>query len=442
MWKRELITHYEKKEKHIICLAKEDPERAANDWGFVRMPSRVCPVNDVFIEWIYVIDLELDIFRVSDYNNDTPLDPGRYGTQYFRLYSIPRDLFEDDAIEAAGLRYPVMGDTIPAEHFFEDEIPASDPVLLTFYQSFSPVPTPTFDPPSGTRQPSWHKLQLALLEEFVQYFMHSFRDTCPSRTSSPFVFQQLAYAVLSLTSYSGIKFHRTTSEYMLHADKIDTMYHTPSWDPPASDTYWLNDILIVLNQNLSTNENGDPSPSTQASLARASQLAPAAPTIAVIFSVHAIMLVHIAPDTPITHTAALPLLTIDPATTPFSDEAIACLASVSFETPGILALIDLFTRHPRVPLYPAVSAARLPAELCRMVFHYADESTQAALEATCRMFRAVAVEYPRLGGRTLKKWGKQEVLGFGGAEKYGWELGLWGTEKLNVNMPLVRVVEE
>lgn len=442
MWKLELIAHYEKKEKNIICLAREDPERASNDWGYVRMPSRVCPVNDVLIEWIYVIDLELDIFRVSDYDNDTPLEPGTYGTQYFRLNSIPRDLFEDAAMEAAGHRYPVMDDTIPSEHFYQDEILTPDPLLLAIYQSISPAPTPTFDHPPGNRKSSWHKLQLALLEEFVQYFMHSFRDSCPSRTSSPFVFQQLAYAVLSFTSYSGIKLHRTTSEYMLHADKIDPMCRTPSWDPPASDTYWLNDILIVLNQNLSTNANGDPSPSTQASIARATQLAPAAPTIAVIFSVHAIMLVHIAPNTPITHTAVLPLLTIDPATTPFSEEAIACLASVSFETPGVLALIDLFTAHPRVPLYAAVSAARLPAELCRMVFHYADESTQTALEATCRIFRAVAVEYPRFGGRTLKKWGKEEVLEFRGAEKYGWELGLWGTEKLSVNMPVVRVMEE
>lgn len=440
MWKRALIALYEKEEKKIICLVRADPHRLSNDWDYVQMPCRICPVNDIFIEWIYVIDLELDVFRVSDFDNDTPLEPGRYGTQYFPLNNVPRDLFEIAAMEATGQRYPVMSDTIPAEHFYKYEIPAPDPVLLALYQSFSPAPTPTFDPPSGDRKSTWHELQLVLLGEFITYFAYSFRDTYPSRTSSPFVFQQLAYAVLSFTSSSGMKFHHTTDEYILGADAIDAICRTPSWDPPAEETYWLNDILIVLNQHLSTDANGDPSPSTQASIARASQLAPAAPTIAVIFSMHAIMLVHIAPDTPITHTAVLPLFTIDPTTAPFSDEAIACLASVSFATPGVLALTDLFTAHRRVPLLAAVSAARLPAELCRIVFNYADEATQTALEATCRMFRAVASEYPRIGEFTLRKGGAVGLLEFGNADEDGWELGLWGREKVIVNMPVVRVV--
>lgn len=405
------------------------------------MPSRVCPVNDIFIEWIYVVDLDLNVFRVSDTDNDNPLEPGTQGTQYFRLDNIPRHLFENQAMETTGYRYPVMCESHTTEYSLFDmgDVPAPDPILLASYEALTPPPTSTFSLPCGDRKSTWHKLQLQLLREFVQYFVYSFRDSCPSRTSSPFVFQQLAYAVLCLTSRAGMKFHRTTSEYVLHFDSIDPISRTPTWDPPDGDSYWLGDILIVLNQHVCTAANGDPSASTKASIALAVTLAPSTPTIAVIFSVHAIMLVNIVPGEPITHTVALPLFTLDPAAEPFGDEATASLEGVSYATPGVLALLDLFTAHPRVPCFAAVSGARIPTELCLMVFRFADQETQDAMEASCRMFRAIAEQYPRFAGRRVDKLGSGGWVEFAGTDEYGWEMGLWGREKVAVNMPVLKL---
>lgn len=405
------------------------------------MPSRVCPVNDLFIEWIYVIDLDLDVFRVSDVDNCDADEPGMHGTQYFRINNIPRNLFLREAMQTTGFRYPIMSGAIPDEHFAYHlgDIPEPEPALFALYDSFSPRPVSSFSIPSGNRNSPWDRLQLELLGQFVEHYVYSFCDSCPSRTSSPFVFRQLAYAVLSLTSSDGMKFHYTTTGSVFPINNIDGVLCTPSWEPPDGDTYWLGDVLIVLNQHLSTTASGAPSPSTQASIAQAVQLAGAKPTTAVIFSVHRIILVHIAPGEPITHSVALPLLTLDPTSEPFSDESRAGLESVGYATPGVLALIDLFRMYPRVAHSPALSSARLPAELCCMVFRYADEDTQAALEATCRMFRAIAVEYPRIGGRTLEKWGADDCLEFGGPQDAGWELGVWGREKLRLDMLLARL---
>ncbi|KAL0634972.1 hypothetical protein Q9L58_006090 [Maublancomyces gigas] len=158
-----------------------DHDHQFGDWGYATMPSRVCPINFTFMEWIYVIDLELNVFRISTYDNDTPLEPGRYRTQYFRLDNIPRDLFEPEAVAATGLTYLIMSGIVAAEHSVDclSEIPAPDPVLLELYQSFSPAPTPSFALPSGDRKSHWCKLQLGLLGEFVKYFVYSFRDSCP-----------------------------------------------------------------------------------------------------------------------------------------------------------------------------------------------------------------------------------------------------------------------
>lgn len=416
--------------------------------------SRLCPVNDIFIEWVYLIDFDLNVFRVSDSDIDTPEDPISRGIQFFRLDNVPLHFLGCAAIEETGLDYPIMSDRVPPEHFANHlgEIPAPNPALLVMYQTLSPPPTATFSLPTGPRVSAWHKLQLLLISEFVEYFTYSFIDSCPSRVSSPFVFRQLAYAILCLTSQSGLKFHRTTAPYLLAAGAIEPECRTPSWEPPDTDRYWLGDVLIVLNQDLATSTSGVPSPSTQASIARAVQLAPATPTTAVIVSVHAVVLMHIAADQHITHTPALPLFTLDRAAAPFTPHALATLASVSYATPGVLALLDLFAAHPRIHVYAAAAAPPvLPTELWRAVFQYADEATQDALEGACRFFRALAVEYPRVGGCTLMHWrGERFVCEGGGAVDVkgaaegvgeGWEVGVWGEGKVRLGMKLLEVVE-
>lgn len=391
------------------------------------------------IDWVYTIDIDQNVFRVCE-TVEEPFEPGTVGTQYFRLDNIPRHLFKEEIVGSSDL---MMRVSVPAIYLAThlDRFPQPDRGLLALYDSFAPPPQATFSLPSGDRMSTWHRLQLELIQQFVQYFRLSFCDSCPSRYSSPFVFRQMAYAVLCLTSRAGLKFHRCTATYLLDADSIDPRVRTPTWEPPETDTYWLGDVLIVLDQDLSVSS---PSANTKASIARAVQLAPATPTTAVILSVNAIILVHIAPGQPITHTARLPLLTLGPSAHPFTPQAIASLQSVSYATPGVLALLDLFNTHPRIPRFAAVSPARLPVELCRMVFHAADEPTQDALEASCRIFRAAAGEYPRIGELTLDTWGPHDKVKLGALYEGGdgWQVGLWGMEKVEINMPVVRIRRE
>lgn len=121
------------------------------------MPSRDCPRNDVSIEWIYVIDLGLNTFRVSG-SDFTGADMG--GVKFFRLENIPRALFTDNAITSSGLDFPVISDYIPSKHIAANqaEIPVPSPSLLTLYYSLSPTPTATFTPPAVRRNSVWHNL--------------------------------------------------------------------------------------------------------------------------------------------------------------------------------------------------------------------------------------------------------------------------------------------
>lgn len=495
-WKQALITQLREEESRILLLGREKPEHESDDedederddedgderdyeyeevnerddeyeevsdddekgeeyWGYSVRPSRHCPFNDVFIEWIYVIDLDLNIFRVSD-SDFTEAD--MEGVKFFRLENIPRALFTHDAITSSGLDFPVMGDSIPSEHMAADpaEIPVPSPSLLALYSSLSPTPTATFTTPAVRRNPVWHNLYLRILSAFVPYYAESFRDAIPSLTCSPYVFRQLAYAILSLTSTPVLKFHPTSIVY------IDRVVRTPTWEPPDEDTYWLGDVLIVLNPHIATTSSGAPSVSTKASIALASELASGNPTTAVLFSVHAIMLVKIALEG-ITHTPILPLFTLDATKPPFTDDVFDALDDIGFGTPGVLALLDLFAVHPRVKNVRGRVPALLPPELWRAVVGFADEQVRLALEGTCRCFRDLVGEYPRFGRVAFVGWKgdvwelagggvgnlvtMDEVNRHGLQEEWdqlqlgGWglELSEWGKERIDIRMPLLGI---
>lgn len=72
-----------------------EPERHYRDgvfWGYDQMPCRDCPRLGTFIDWMYVIDLDQNVFRVNC-QNDVDSSGDRV-IKYFRLDNILQWLFE------------------------------------------------------------------------------------------------------------------------------------------------------------------------------------------------------------------------------------------------------------------------------------------------------------------------------------------------------------
>lgn len=260
-----------------------------------------------------------------------------------------------------------------------------------------------------------------------------------------------------------MKFHRTRSRHKVHAGSVRTRIRTPSWEPPDADSYWLGDVLILLHEHLDTPPDGSPSALTRATIARAVQLATATPrddVVVVLFAVHAVLLVRIL-ATPtghsVTYTPTLPLLVSGPGTNTFGRPTLTTSLGPGCATLGALALQSLFTERPRVSRFPAITAPPiLPTELWQLVFRAADVEAQDGMESTCRLFRALAGECPRIGGWFLVRChGVDQFVAFNssGAERVvcvdvvgranrgggGCEVGLWGVGRLRLNMPLVKV---
>lgn len=445
------------------------------------MPSRHCPPLDIFIDWIYVVDLDQNVFRV--YCRNDAYTWNNCGIQYFRLDNIPRWLFNlepaDDTSQDGKIYsiYPIATASVknvPIEHWADNicDIPPPQRELCDLYRTLSPQQLRI---PKAAIAPAWKTLQIQLLGQLVEYFLQSSHDVCPSPRSSPFVIRQLAYAVLCFTqsgASAGMKFQSTDAPHKVLYCRVRGGAQTPAWEPPDSNSYWIGNVFILLDQYIH-----DPESAT-AAVAKVVQLVTAVcasskPEVkAVIFSIYCIIIVSIR-RTPegglqISRTPELQLLCSDSAATALGSRDMKILRADMFATPGIEALIDLFAScAPQTPPPPQSFPANLPPELSQQIFRCADPCTQSALEASCRLFREIAAEYPRLGEWTLLKCtAGPEFVAFrsstqsqhvvrlkpmsGRYKRFpsrmnvsGFEVGLWGRGvQLSLNLPLfnVRVV--
>ncbi|KAL0635205.1 hypothetical protein Q9L58_005851 [Maublancomyces gigas] len=482
-WKNASMTRFRLEEARILALTRASPLREVRDqtyWGYRVLPSRHLPQHLLPLQWIYVIDLDQNVFRIYGENHCVVSDRG---VQYFRLDNIPRWLFGLDPVPAAGkddrIMHPVMTATtatVPVKHWANilHQIPCQiltvKPELLELYRSFSTDKYPLFSVPPGPNIPTWKSLQLQLLHQLLEFFRYSLVDIHLSSRCSNFVRRQLSYAILSHMRHTGMKFNNTDVSYKMYFGHISSEVRTPSWEPPTTDSYWLGDVLILLTEQIYF-YHGQPTTSTQAEIARVVQLATtqsSLDTVAVLFAVSRIVIVNIH-HTPhglqVSHSHCLPLVDISDPATGFGTD-IRRLTTTRCGSPGIEALMNLFSSRPQF-LPSAIPVARpgnLPIELCEQIFRYADHEVQFKLERTCGVFRYIATLYPRIGEWTLVRCtgdnnfvarrgssqsmhevridGVWKVRGRNTAGRSGFEVGLCGAgEMLKLNVPLLNVVE-
>lgn len=442
------------------------------------MPSRSYPRIGHWVEWIYVIDLDQNVFHITNKNDSEEFAIG--GSPDFRLDHIPRWFFGPEwapaDLDREGPNPLMTGSSlnVPIEYWADYllDIPAPKPELLELFRSFSPQPAPVLSVPPAAHVPAWRRLQLQLLHKLAKFFLRSFHDTCSSRKRSPFVLQQLAYAVLGLTRGAAmIKFRSTNTPHKRLHRSPRWGTQTPNWEPPSTDSYWLSGVLILLDENIHC------SAAQPTAIARAVQLA--CPThdspdaVAVIFSVRCIIIVNIhqTPQGPeVSHSVDLPLLDFGNLDGAPGREYLELTKDVKCDTPGTQALMDLFSARFPVPRRPLSRPRTLPTEICEQIFRCADYTSQCALEQSCLLFREIAGQYPRIGEWTLIKCiGDDDFVGFQGSsqsehvvqledlfvdpktigkdrglkgESSGCEVGIWGDGVgFLLNVPLLVVQE-
>lgn len=303
-----------------------------------------------------------------------------------------------------------------------------DPAHITEYESCSTQLLPSRLFPGVDTFPVRKHLRLVLLRLFyrrhISRFLHANHNRDVSAVRDLY---ELVFTIINLA--------RSTVEFRLQRDAGDS---TPaesrhnrslpkylSAELPANPEYWIDDILVIVERDISTAENLHAAIGKAVLLTSARTSRPTTPS-AIICSLSAIVLVYIS-GTAVSHTANLNFF-----------PQFLCRIDDTIDSTGVLALLDTFYRPtlPAVPQsYPWPYHHHLPTEICQAIFHHASPATRTALESSCRLFRGISHDHGvRVGQCYFQKGSRDKGDPAFGGEIYGTEnnvvygagKGVWG----------------
>lgn len=346
-----------------------------NSWGrYIEKPTPHFSTIPPGVKWAYVIDLDKDIFRVLLV---------RYSSRIFRLDNIPRWLFQSAAVPSPGSR--CIGD---GKHIFLDpvdrghlpllEVSAEpDQAFLALYHSLGPKLCAPPSSPGADAFPIRQQFRLVFLMTFYNGRLAMFRHAGYQRSLFTMqLFYSLAYTGINLTrSRVGVRLVHNQWYIGLSKRRRLVAKITRYNQLPSTPESWMDGVLVVLEPDLSTEQNHHAAIGKviQLTSARASShVADDTRLTAIIWSLSAIVLVYIRGNE-VTYTPNLesfPLQNRHQVDTVASD--------------GVFALFDIFYRPTRLAdpvFFPNPYNHYLPTEICQNIFSRACPATRAALEA-------------------------------------------------------------
>lgn len=359
---------------------------------YIQKPNFHFPILRPQPKWTYIIDLDNDIVSVF---------LAGYGSRRLYLLNIPRWLFECAAASSSG---PSSLDE--KKHFFMGSVPRAhlppchvsvphDPTALDYYQSCAPTVRPVVSFPGVETFTVRKHFRLVLLTIFYNWQLEMFDAREDHR--SPQGIQNLcilAYSIINLVRSSvevRIEFD-PRSGARVKARGGQVARRRPFDSLPTTPECWIEDVLVILDDDILTKEN------LHAAIGKAIQLTAArarltvkqtTPTertrpAAVICSLTSVVLVYIR-DGEVSHTPNLEFIrqysSLEEVDTVVSD--------------GLLALFDTFYRPPQLaePQSFPGPYKHLPTEIAQLIFSHACPSTRDALESSCRLFHRISHDH-------------------------------------------------
>lgn len=375
----------------------EDDEQS---WGvYDKKPSTEEPQGDLYIEWVYIVDLDNNCFTVKS---------GSGWSRVFKLENLPRNLFEEYLSEEEVLTMPIS-----LENLYITSPPTIgyDAAHLARFARHAPhlskvdVPQEETHFTASEDLNSWKPLTQLLLELFLERYITFFKELVRPEnqaifdstgldgyTAATHLYKQLAFGIINLCdSPRRIKFRKGSCRYKTPG-KHDQPQR-PRWECPQKNSTWMDEVLVILEPRIAVQEF------LHAAIGKAIDLlgrqrtgTTKASGMAVIFSIQALVIVAMNYDNlgepDITYSQTLPVIT------PSECSWYRCFGGLRTDPPaGLAALIDAFARQRDSYSLPA----GLPFEICAKIYKLSRRATRKSLAASCRVFRVIETECPRIG---------------------------------------------
>ena len=227
------------------------------------LPTVLCDVgNDLWIEWVYVIDLDNELFSVDNWI-------------FFNLWDIPRDRWtqafgcnEDRKVFSFETCPEGSAGINPPEYFGDDAAGERDK-YRTICQQYSHLTVEAIsDIHVSSRAALRQIIAIMLFEEFTTPYNSHFWKYAPGWGHENFAFREVAFAILSFAA--GQYYFDDLNRFYGHHDKYKSSgylidrneggepksmplfgsgCHRPDQEPgsaPLGSIYWFENVLISL----------------------------------------------------------------------------------------------------------------------------------------------------------------------------------------------------
>ncbi|KAI9769921.1 MAG: hypothetical protein M1840_003630 [Geoglossum simile] len=374
--------------------------------------------NDLFIEWVYTIDLDREVFSVDN-------------GAHFHLDKIPRNdvWIKAVAMDASGLR--TLDTEVAPKDCVAHPVLAALPglSLLDAYQSLTTKPIrakASLDLNSGTAHS--YMIRLSLWRRFSNKYAQQLSVFLYGWEPQEFVFREFVYAVLCLASGDPDTVHYMSSEslqavpgegYRWFEGKngkpvllpvfMEGCHHPgiePGISPIDAPLYWFGGVIICPTVQLNSDRHRN------AAIAKAVAFGKESGRKwfdALLVSIEHVVLLRLLPGDVVEHTDAISLFSIPVHTSMYADHRPAAKHSSSRSSkssrsssgdspgpnkpeqdpvdpiaealqmisPGFVALIHLFDGAAYSQLKPLTGAKEgiFPTEIMHMILPYTDDET-------------------------------------------------------------------
>ena len=360
-------------------------------------PSFILPLNDVWIEWTYTIDLDNDLFIV---NNNVHFALAKIPESWFNRFSEYEKSDEDMAVST--VQKELLATSLP--HTQQCDASGAGAGNIEFVQ-----------PKCSNSLRETHNAGpyffCSLWDDYRLFLKRTMLWTLVQLRPKDFAFREISFSILSLAA--GLDgtvalIDRNRVKGPSEADWVAIVHGTDRSGPsdiaalvghgyhkagvqsgsaPVETVYWFKNVLVYLTEDLKT-QQGRQSATTEAICYGRSKVHGGKPFNAILMSIQDTVLLRCS-SSGLQITEPLPLLSTDgDGESDTSDHCTEQTSDASF-----FSLMHLFEASIRAGLKPELAKDGVfPTEIYRIILGYVDIKTQRTCLKVSRKFRTICQE--------------------------------------------------
>lgn len=269
-------------DSQIVRLIPLSEPTNFQDFGYEMGPVFWPPINTSWIEWIYTIDLDRNLFSVGSHDSR--------GHDHFKLDDIPEDWME--LLERAWTTEASLNQSAAS---YPRPVPDQD--LLELYKRSKPTTFQISPESPFIHEPTYMRLIDCLTSQLSDDTSYDYFKLLDEWGPNDPQFKQLAFTMLHLSSSCAIDDHRIIPQPI----QFECTY-------PSTSSFWFNGVYILFETHLDHSWSPQNLKAAVAKSISAKGNPSGESFTALIFSIRHVVVVEVDSDGTVKHTLPIPVI--------------------------------------------------------------------------------------------------------------------------------------